>query len=708
VLDTEARNAELRTWLADIKALRSAAKDRYGVDGADYGRPEFKWTQSSFVQPQVMVQDRYLYDPKNGKYTVGRFLDDVNTRYGGIDSVLIWPGYPNLGIDNRNLNDLIDDLPGGKAGVRGMVEEFHQAGIHVLFPVFTWDQGTRSPGMPAWDAISQILADIDADGINGDTLDGLPRTYRVASDRLNHPLVLEPEGGLGGSLNFDPSYPRGADEMLSYNTMTWGYWNYDFVPSISRYKWIETRHMVHICERFSRDHTVALQAAFFNGIGFESWENVWGIWNGMTAHDGEVLRRVATLERHFASLLTSVEWIPHTPTEQFGVFASQWPSHDERLWTIINRNHYTVSGRQIVVPMRSSSRFFDLWHGVELQPIARGDAMELSFELEPDGFGAILETTNPAPSLFPLLKLMAGYAARPLDQFSREWTPLRQRAVPIQESNVAEAATKGMVRVPAGDFIFKVEGTEIEGGDDAGVDVQYEWEDSPRRHHMEPMHIHAFWIDEYPVTNREFRMFLQASGYRPADSHNFLRDWSQGTYPNGWDNKPVTWVSLEDARAYARWAHKRLPHEWEWQYSAQGTDGRTYPWGNAWFPDAAPKPDQGRDMLPPSDVNQHPAGASPFGIMDMVGNVWQWTDEYIDDHTRAAILRGGSHYLPAYSNYSYWYFPQAKELYKHSKYLLMAPSIDRSATIGFRCVKDIDAGEMGRQAGDSQGSASTN
>ena len=71
--------------------------------------------------------------------------------------------------------------------------------------------------------------------------------------------------------------------------------------------------------------------------------------------------------------------------------------------------------------------------------------------------------------------------------------------------------------------------------------------------------------------------------------------------------------------------------------------------------------------------------------MDMVGNVWQWTDEFVDEHTRAGILRGGSHYQPQGSR---WYFPQAYLLSEHGKYLLMAPSLDRSGAVGFRCVKD--------------------
>jgi len=81
----------------------------------------------------------------------------------------------------------------------------------------------------------------------------------------------------------------------------------------------------------------------------------------------------------------------------------------------------------------------------------------------------------------------------------------------------------------------------------------------------------------------------------------------------------------------------------------------------------------------------YPRGASPYGVPDLVGTVWQWTDEYVDDHTRAATPRGGSDYQP---QGSLWYFPQAYKLNEHGKYLLMAPSIDRSGTVGFRCAAD--------------------
>jgi iron(II)-dependent oxidoreductase len=199
------------------------------------------------------------------------------------------------------------------------------------------------------------------------------------------------------------------------------------------------------------------------------------------------------------------------------------------------------------------------------------------------------------------------------------------------------------------------------------------------------MTVDAFYIDRYPVTNQQFKQFMQATNYQPKDKHNFLKDWQGGSYPDGWGDKPVTWVSIQDARAYAAWTGKRLPHEWEWQYAAQGSDGRLYPWGKNRDTTIIPPADTTRAMREPTDVNAYPKGASPFGVMDLTGNVWQWTDEYVDEHTRSAVLKGGSYY---HAQTSGWYFPQAQELNKYAKYLLMSPGMDRSATIGFRCAAD--------------------
>ncbi len=674
--DTSPCTAETHSeWLETVTHWRTERLIRVGYDGSRYAVPALKWTQSSFIQPQMMVHDRYFYDPGTGKYTVDRYLDDLQKRYGGIDAVLIWATYPNMGIDNRNQQDMVRSLPGGVEGVRGMVEDFHRRGVKVLFPMMMWDQGTRDPGKPWPQAVAEFMKEVGADGVNGDTQDGVPLAFSRAAEKLEHPLAFEPENG--------PS-----DEALAWNVLTWGQYDYQFAPTLDKYRWLEPRHQVNVQDRWSRDKTNDLQFAFFNGEGWESWENIWGIWNQVTPRDAEATRRMAAMERGVAPFLASTEWEPLYPMHSYGVFASRWPLKDQTVWTIVNRNEYDLDGPQMTVAYRNGMRYFDVYHGVELTPGREGDRSSLSFPIEAHGYGMILATPGePDAAIRDLMNKMRMMTGSKLASFSHEWKALTQNFIEIAPTKPVPVMPENMVKIAGGAYLYRVQGIEIEGADDAGVDIQYPWEEAPRRFHQRQMTVKPFSIDKYPVTNAEFKRFLDATRYHPQDDLNFLKDWSGGTYPSGWRNKPVTWVSLEDARAYARWAGKRLPHEWEWQFAAQGTDGRTYPWGNSWDSKAVPRPDQGRTMRGPDDVDAHPAGASPFGVMDLVGNVWQWTDEYVDQHTRAAILRGGSYYRP---QGSIWYFPQAYRNDNHGKLLLVAPSYDRSGALGFRCAKDLE------------------
>ena len=163
----------------------------------------------------------------------------------------------------------------------------------------------------------------------------------------------------------------------------------------------------------------------------------------------------------------------------------------------------------------------------------------------------------------------------------------------IPPTTPAAEAPAGMVRIPGGEFVFKVQGTEIEGGATTwrrcAVPLGRLAAPLPRADHAGRAVLHR----QVPRHQRAVQAVSRRHPLRARDAINFLRDWKNGSFPQGWDNRPVTWVSLEDARAYAQWAGKRLPHEWEWQLAAQGTDGRIYPWGNQWQSANVPTPDYG-------------------------------------------------------------------------------------------------------------------
>lgn len=192
----------------------------------------------------------------------------------------------------------------------------------------------------------------------------------------------------------------------------------------------------------------------------------------------------------------------------------------------------------------------------------------------------------------------------------------------------------------------------------------------------------AYAIDLTPVTNSAYETFLKASGYRPRHKKNFLKHWIDGKPPAGKENHPVVYVDLNDARAYAAWAGKRLPTDAEWQYAAEGPQRLVYPWGGKLASDRYNTGDG------TTNVRAFPQGRSPFGCYDMCGNTWEWTEsEQTDDgRTRYCLIRGGSYFRAKGSD---WYVDGGPQpCHRVTKMLLVWPGLDRCSTIGFRCVVD--------------------
>ena len=660
----------LGQWRKDMRA-------QLNYSDALYRRKEFGWAASNYCCCFLMVCDETFYDRKAGRYSVDAVVEHGEREFGGYDSVVLWHAYPRIGVDERNQFDFYRDLPGGLLGLRGAVRQFQRCGVNVYLDYNPWDTGTRREGRPDLDELVDLVRALEADGLFLDTMNKGAADFRSKLDVARPGVILEGEGAVP------------LDNLHDHHA-SWAQWFGDSpTPGVLRLKWLERRHMQHQIRRWDMEHTSELHSAWMNGSGMMVWENVFGCWVPWNERDRSLLRAMLPIQRRYTRLFNGEEWTPLVPVEQPGIFASLWEGDGLRLWTLVNRTTSGVEGALLKVPSKPGHRCFDLIAGSEATSKSVGDAMLLSGVISPRGVGCFLsgEDKQLGKDFRQFLKRQAQANARcSLDAATPQ---VQTRLVAFRPATLRTEVPEGMVEIPPATVELNIamrvrecgfydSTPPTQGGFDGGY--QFRIRNFPRR-----VEFKRFAMDETPVTNAQFARFLQASGYHPKYTENFLKYWKGGQPPPGKEVHPVVYVDLDDAWAYARWAHKRLPTEEEWQYAGQGNDGRAYPWGESIQPGRC----NGGETGGTKPVKAFPGGRSPFGCYDMCGNVWQWTSSYRSDgHTRFCIIRGGAFYTAKGSG---WYVDGGpRPVNFATKFLLTWSGLDRCGTIGFRCVVDLE------------------
>ncbi|MEA1886882.1 MAG: SUMF1/EgtB/PvdO family nonheme iron enzyme [Bacteroidota bacterium] len=707
------------SWQDGLKLI---FRDRYlydlnEFDNTLYAREDLQWIRECYLVVLQQAWDQSFYDRFEGRYNYGEQLKEYNKRFGHIDIYGIWPTWPRLGLDMRNQWDLYDDLPGGTEQLKNFARMSRQSNTRFFIAYNPWDKSTRQENPYA--GMARLIKEIDADGVVLDTRGSSSYELQAAADSVREGVVMYSEGM---AVTKDmPGIVSGRVHNAIYLAPELNL-NKIIKPEFGIFRVLDVGEAVLHRE---------IAIAFFNGYGSELNLYRPGRYHQVDK-DYNYLAKTTMILRENNNAFLDKDWMPLIASGRDKLHINRWQSGDKTIYTILNMDHKGFDRPLLKVEKEEAYHYVSLWHHRELQAVKSGDDYLVKVRTDPysESYeGTRLEGSLDCIARFPKilnviqeqdslhirsdkegkLKVWKGMPSYRDEAVEMQVNGMRhldittmfpdyEGKIVVQLFNDKILVDEVVVEFKGGKpwLISEVERTEPHKGRYPrdmvlvpGSQISYKLQandDFIPHPHTDEMVMHdidSFLIDKYSVTNDQYYSFICDTRYRPADTVNYLKHWVNGIYEQGKEKYPVVYISLEDARAYAEWAGKRLPTEAEWQLSAQGTDGRLWPWGNEFH---ATKCNNAFER--PTPVDAFAKGQSPYGVMDMVGNVWQLTNDVYDNGVYYfVIIRGGSYYKPTSS---WWYVEGGPQpLDKTQMLLLVSPGFDRNATVGFRCVRDI-------------------
>ena len=705
-------------------------------DNTLFERTDLKWIRHSYVMHLIQAWDTKLYDPSSKSYQLDKFINKNKELYGGDDVIGIWPTWPSLGLDQRNQFDLFRDLPGGLSAIKKLAEESRKSATKFFVCYNPWDESTRSEGHLA--GISQLIKETSADGVVLDTRGASSKELQDAADQVRKGVIMYSEG---------MAIPKDMPMIVSGRVHNALY----YVPMLNLNKFIKPSFAIfRVAEIYKERIQREFATSFFNGYGTEL--NIFAPgWPSWADEQYAYLGKTTRILRENTENFTSGKITPVIETSRDSIWVNEWKGDEKNIYTIYSIIPEGYKGNLFKVIPKKGFHFVDIWHHTLLEPIKiqdnflieaetnafhkkylgtnnegevdciaqlpniiqaeiKGDQLHISAEKcksillwkgEP-GYHNKPITYTPGSHTISLYKQFGMWEGKFVVQAFDQGDLVDEQVLYLKPGTARKISTtqqkvisktssipSGMKKIPAGTFLFKEShGDEFIPYPNEGIGMQF--------------NMPSFYMDEFCVTNEKFYNFLQSSKYKPSDTSNFLKHWRKGKPSKDILNKPVVYISYEDALAYAKWAGKRLPTEIEWQYAAQTSTLNEWPWEQK--NPVIRKEEAVTESLTViniegidssycnlgngkmDDVGSYPKGKNPNGLQDLVGSVWQLTqDQYVDGSYTYIMLKGGSYFKPSGS---WWYVQSGPRELHYRQYLLrVSQGFERNGTIGFRCVK---------------------
>jgi len=551
--------------------------------------------------------------------------------YGGDDVVCLWPTWPTLGVDPRNQFDMYRDLPGGLKGLKQMSDSLHAIGVKFFIAYNPWDEDTRKEDH--MNGLTTLIRETGADGVVLDTKGESSKELQEAADKARSGVIMYSEG---------MAVPKDMEGIISGRVHNALY----YPPMLNLNKLINPPFSIFRVVEINKEPVQREYAlAFFNGYGTEI--NQFAPGHPSWVEDQYAyLKKTTRILRENSSVFTDGTLTPLIDTKHDSIWVNKWEGTGKILYTVFSLKPEGFDGELFSVRAKEGYHFVDLLNHKETKPgyVCTGAFHKKYLGTNNEGeAGCVAELPKLIQYAIEGTNLSVKGSEIKINGIATNKIDLRyfEGDVVIQMFDGRELLDETIVTITPGLPRMISTADRITSGSTKNMRLvkggAYRFRPAPRPDEFIPypandadVEMRSFYIDKNVVTNAEFRKF------NPAFPDN---------------NDPVVNVSFEEAQAYARSVGKRLPTEIEWQYAAE--------------------------RLSKND------------LQNFIGPVWQLTsDVYQCGSYTYIMMKGRSSFHP---QSSWWYVQQAPVDPHYRQYLLrVSEDFERNATVGFRCVKDVE------------------
>lgn len=344
-------------WVECFKRWKESMREK--LIFTQYERDDLKWYRDSFLHHFTFIYSKEVYNYETNEIEIDRLIKQGEA-FGGYDAIILWHQYPRLGVDDRSQWDFFNDFPGGKSGIKKVVNEAHSKGVKVFLPYKPWDIKNTDSIHVITKEIVDLIKETNIDGMFFDTMNSVPKGFREAVDRVKKGIVfcteVQPEN----------------NHNINLITGSWDqYGNNVSMPETNLLRYVIPEHFSPIIARWhvGVKKDILIKRAVFNGTGIVIWQDIFGSWLPYSDEQKNRIKKWKQILKDNKDIYFCSSPIPLYPTLKKGIYCNYFPSNDGKkvIYSIYNDLNEQFSKDLLIHETADMTKVVELLKGANVK-----------------------------------------------------------------------------------------------------------------------------------------------------------------------------------------------------------------------------------------------------------------------------------------------------------------------------------------------------